>query len=160
MNQIHCIYWRKIHFNTIFRTLQHRVDPRQVCQYSEKSFNKFSLNCVIKNKILQPKQCLFQPINFIRNVPKARLLPFEVESKHSEDILIFSSDKQRFFQLFGLFGIVMLIFWGNLAMFVYYTAPILSKRTVINNDNSWSAMIINFQAKYANIAAGICLSFG
>lgn len=86
-------------------------------------------------------------------------LPFEIESSYPEDILVFSCDKQRFFRLFGIFGTVLLVFWGNLAMFIYNTVPLLNQQRK-RDDNSWLGMIANFQAKYNSVAAAICLSLG
>lgn len=123
-------------------------------------FQPINKCCTIQ---LRPKILQLLHRNFGRSKAVGRKrLPYEVDTNVLKDVTVFSYADDRFYFLLSCFGIVQLVFWGNMASFAYSTLDKFNSeegRQFFNKDSTWAKFLTTLGNHKGRIAA-VCMIIG
>ena len=100
--------------------------------------------------------------SFVRRFAQTKRA-FDMDSKQSFDVIVYTYQNDRFYKMLTVFGIVQFFFWLHLAGFCYRTlgsGGIAEKaKELLGKDHSW-AIVMGAVEEYRYRIAAVCMLLG
>ena len=100
--------------------------------------------------------------SFVRRFAQTKR-PFDMDSKQSFDVIVYTYQNDRFYKMLTVFGIVQFFFWLHLAGFCYRTlgsgGTAEKAKELLGKDHSW-AIVMGAVEEYRYRIAAVCMLLG